>query len=205
MILIAFIIIMLRNPSQYDMWIATFLLYVGSMQVIEALIWLDMTKCGNTYNPIISKWLQIYLIGQIVVNTLWAYKLSPSNGIYILGASLILLLYYIVTLNKYTYDITIGKTGHLVWNAYTIEDKPKNVYWYRTPYLVPLLTILWFAPFFIIMKKNVFKFWPFIYLAATYIYSFINGVNTNELSSLWCFFISFGMISLIFIPSTYFI
>jgi hypothetical protein len=193
-ILVAFFAVMSRKRSKYDTWIAIFLLYVGAMQFLEALLWKNMNN-----NSEITKWTTIYLIGQIVVNNIFAYVLNPEIGVYSLTASVLVLLYYLATMNDYTYDTTIGKNGHLVWNTYT-KDTHENVGWYRSKLLLPVMTILWFLPFFIIMKDKVFQFWPFLYLLGTFLYSAYNGIKTSEMASNWCFFISFAMIGLVFVP-----
>lgn len=193
-ILISFVAVMARKRSKYDTWIAVFLLYIGLMQFLEALLWKNM---GN--NSKVTKLTTVYLIGQIVVNNIFAYLLNPKIGAYSLMVSVLLLLYYLATMNDYTYDTTVGENGHLVYNTYT-KDTHENVGWYRSKMMIPVLTILWFLPFFLILKDKVFKFWPFLYLLGTYIYSAYNGIMTSEMASNWCFFISFAMICLVFFP-----
>ena len=193
-ILVSFLTIMSRKRSKYDTWIAIFFLYVGAMQLLEALLWKNM---GN--NAELTKWVTIYLIGQVVVNNIFAYMMNPKVGVYSLVASVLLLVYYLATINNYTYDTTVGKSGHLVWNTYTKDGE--NIGWYRSKWLLPILTLLWFLPFFIIMKEKVVYFWPFWFLLSTFIYSAYKGIHTGEMASNWCFFISFAMFTLIFVPS----
>lgn len=197
LILISFIAVMLKKRNKYDTWIAIFLFYVGFMQLIEAFLWKRIDSKQDTSE--ITKFVTIYLIGQVVLNNIFAYMFNPKIGIYPLFASILLFLYYLLTINNYTYDTTVGKTGHLVWNTYTKNGE--NIYWYRSKFMIPILTILWFIPFFIILKEKVFYFWPFIYLVGTFIYSAYNGIKTAEMASNWCFFISFALALLIFIPS----
>lgn len=200
LIVSSFIAIMMKKErTKYDTWIAVFLLYVGFMQLIEALLWKNIDSKEDTSD--ITKVTTIYLIGQLVVNNYFAYVFKPELGVYSLTASVGLLVYYLTTMNRYTYDTTVGKSGHLVWNTYDKEGK--NVFWFRSKYLIPILTLLWFLPFFIILKEKVVYFWPFIYLLGTYVYSAYKGMETSEMASNWCFFISFALFLLIFIPASY--
>lgn len=194
MILASFFAVMMRTRTKYDTWIAIFLFYVGFMQIIEAMLWKDL---NNTEK--ITKFTTIYLIGQVVLNNIFAYIMNPKIGIYSLSASLLLMSYFISTMNDYTYDTTVGENGHLVWNTYTKDGE--NVYWYRHKILIPILTILWFLPFFIILGKNALHFWPFIYMAGTYLYSAYEGIKSGEMASNWCFFTIFALLALVFVPA----
>lgn len=194
LILISFCALMIKKINKYDKWIAIFLFYVGFMQLIEALLWKRLNSNQDTSD--ITKFVTIYLIGQIVLNNIFAYMFNPTLGVYSLSASILLLLYYLLTMNNYTYDTTIGKTGHLVWNTYTKNGE--NVYWFRSKFMIPILTVLWFLPFFIIMKEKVFHFWPFIYVFGTFIYSAYIGIKTSEMASNWCFFVSFALALMVF-------
>ncbi len=181
--LFAVLSVLYRKHSKYDEWIAAGLLYGGSMQVIEALLWIDMPE--KRYNAAISQYIPLYLIGQVVVSALWAYRFEPRLGLIVLSAAVCLFVYFAGTQANYSYDTTIGPNGRLVWNTY--DKDGQNVRALRNFYLNAIFFVLWFVPSFIILGKRVMWFWPFWYLLAAYVYSFSMFWKTGEASSNWCF------------------
>ena len=183
------LIIYNNNYTQYkikelnNVWIYLFIFSFIFIQLIEFFIWRNI---NNKYNKIFSITALLLLLFQPIASLMILKKIELRNillTIYLIGA----IPYLIYQFNNNIYS-SISKSGHLKWPFFNI-----NIF---------ILFWLFFFTFSLFYEKKLIGL---IFALTLLLFSIINYINDDSISSMWCWIanttlIYYAIYLLIYLP-----
>ena len=161
-----------RN-SKYDRWNAGFIWSFSAIQLWEAGIW------SSPHNEIYLQLIMITLISQPLLQTFGAWQTTGSPFLKIMvGIYLFIFLYTVYRALTEKLSVSIGQSGHLVWNSDHTSFLSGGYPIISWLYLIGLvLGLLWALPTSL----------PLIIIGiATMLWS-LSKVSSKEFGSYWCY------------------
>jgi hypothetical protein len=169
-----------KSVSTY-LWISFFALTFSQIQIIESLMWNNLSTA--------------YSIAKFIVPLLWLQPLIQSfmgynatNEQILLLLSIMYLIIFIhqtyLAFNKSSFNINIGQTGHLVWNRYNVNNNKIDILGSGLLSLIYLFGMI-FPLFF--MENKKLKISLIIYGIISFLYCYNKYNKTQEMGSIWCY------------------
>jgi len=182
--------------NKIDIWIALFTLTFGQIQIVEAMIWNELSKPNLDKKKIsqLVSYIPILLAAQPLVQSLGAYYVTKDiNMLYLSFIYFVILLYQQYTsFNIDSFDAVKGENGHLVWIRYDSKGEKINIFGnsiFGLLYIIGLFLPLFFMP------DTIMKYSLLAYGIASLIFS--RYYSGKEFSSYWCYIaIFYGVIAL---------
>ena len=176
--------------KQYNNILCYFFIFVGLMQIVDFLIWIDL-KCKKGYNSIatilgmILNYLQPFILFMFVLiftkininNEVIKFSKYLNYGYLVIIIGLFIHYIFTVMKNKTGFCSVVNKEGHLKW-LWTNKNKYYKIYLLYHIVMIFNIYLLWYLGYSIIS--------PII----CYILLLISMIYFNQnVSELWCFFV----------------
>ena len=169
--------LLILNNDYDTKWVVFFILIFTQMQIFESIAWANLNHINN--NKDINSILVILLLLQPITNTLFALHKSKNVKLLILLILLILSLIYLIYLNR-TLIIKPGVNGHLTW----VDSKKNHALYNKLIFIIFMIGLLY--PF-LYLDNKINKVIIMLFVVLSYLYSYKNYYETDELSSYWCY------------------
>jgi hypothetical protein len=173
-----------KRDHKYDRWNAGFIWSFSAIQLWEAGIW------SSSNNEIYLRLILITLMLQPLAQTFGAWKTTSSQFLEIMvGIYILLFLYTIYRSLTEHFSVSIGPSGHLIWDSNKGSFLSGEYPIISGLYLVGLILGLFWA-----LPTSI----PLIIIGISTMLWSLSKVSSREFGSYWCYIsVLYSMVALL--------